>query len=305
MTTSPKVITTVAELKAWRKTVVGRVGFVPTMGALHEGHATLLRESRKQSEISVLSIFVNPTQFSPSEDLAKYPRTLERDLEVAAREGVDIVFAPTPIEIYPPGFSTYVEETAVSLPLCGAFRSGHFRGVTTVVLKLFHLVRPEVAFFGLKDAQQFFVLSKMVKDLELDIRVQGIPTVRETDGLALSSRNVYLSSEERKKAPRLYQVLQALKDAISQIQVSSQSTTQASQKIQKELTQAKRVLEDSGFRVQYLDYLVLPDFQLLLSQNLSPSQLGDQPALIALAAYLGNTRLIDNILIHPKKLNLD
>jgi pantoate--beta-alanine ligase len=259
------------------------------MGALHEGHATLLKQVRSRCDISVLSIFVNPTQFGPKEDLSKYPRTFEADLAIAAREGVDVIFAPTPEEMYPSGYSTYVEEEIASQPLCGKFRPGHFRGVTTIVLKLFHLIQPNLALFGLKDAQQFFVLNKMVRDLNLDVQVIGVPTIRESDGLALSSRNVYLTHEERQLAPLLYQTLISAKNRLLK--------SSGAEDIGSVLTSSIEALENQNFQVQYLQCLSLPD--------LKPTHAGvlpGAPHLIAVAAYLGKTRLIDNIILSPEGL---
>lgn len=268
-----------AQMREWRSGLAPslRVGFVPTMGALHAGHAGLLKRMRGACDRLVLSIFVNPTQFGPSEDLAKYPRTLEQDLDIATQCGVDAVFFPTPEQMYPAGYSTYVEETELTGPLCGAVRPGHFRGVTTVVLKLFNLVDPHVAYFGLKDAQQFFVLHKMARDLDLRVSVEGVATVREPDGLALSSRNRYLSAGERELAPALYGELGRL---------SQGSST---------LEQSRARLTELGFRVQYLEQLSLPD--LKASNNIAQS-----PGLIAVAAYLGTTRLIDNVILRPQLL---
>lgn len=281
-TSKPVVISTVAQFQALRATLQGSVGFVPTMGALHAGHAALLKQSRAENVHSVLSIFVNPTQFGPKEDLSKYPRTFERDLEIAASEGVGFVFAPTNEEIYPDGYSTFVEENTVSAPLCGPFRPGHFRGVTTVVLKLFNTVQPAHAYFGMKDAQQFFVLQKMCRDLNLSVQLTGVPTVREGDGLALSSRNVYLSAEQREKAPLLYKTLCATRDAILQ-----NSSTTSHIEI---LAKSKQALESADFQVQYLDHLSVPTLQAITQPN--------QPAIIAVAAYLGTTRLIDNVILN-------
>ncbi len=286
----PKVITSIQEIQKWRTSKESKstqVGFVPTMGALHEGHATLLREARKQCQEVVLSIFVNPTQFGPHEDFSKYPRTFERDLEIATQEGVDVVFAPTASELYPQGYTTYVDENQLSQPLCGRFRPGHFRGVTTIVLKLFHLVQPNFAYFGLKDAQQFFVLSKMVRDLNLDLEMVGVPTVREADGLALSSRNVYLSPEERKIAPALYRHL---------IQVQNQ-LREAPETHRQILQNASQSLTTLGFQIQYFECLTLPEFNPVQSTLHLKSSF-----LLAIAAYLGKTRLIDNLISnsHPK-----
>lgn len=277
-----EIISTVSALREWRKSIQGRVGFVPTMGALHEGHATLLRAVRPRCDVSVLSIFVNPSQFAPHEDLSKYPRPFEKDLEVAKREKVDVVFAPTPSEIYPMGYSTWVEESERSQLLCGPFRPGHFRGVTTVVLKLFNLVQPDLSLFGLKDAQQYFVLEKMVQDLHLNIQIEGVPTVRESDGLALSSRNVYLSAEDRMKAPLIYQTLRKLRSEIFELSMESE----------KALENSKFFLKAAGFDVQYLDLLEVPEFK-----KVEGAVSKQKKHIIAVAAYLGNTRLIDNLII--------
>jgi pantoate--beta-alanine ligase len=280
-----EVFRTSRELRQWREAQASRsrVGFVPTMGALHEGHGVLLDRMREGSDLNVLSIFVNPTQFGPNEDLAKYPRTFESDLELAERRGVDAVYAPTPEELYPVGYSTYVEEGALSQPLCGQFRPGHFRGVTTIVLKLFNLVRPHKAYFGLKDAQQFFVLRKMVQDLDLDVRLEGVPTVRESDGLALSSRNRYLSPEDRALAPMIYAQLK-----------KSELALRTGAEPAKALAEAQEALAKSGFRVQYLDLRALPSFEAL--GGAKPLAQGES-ALLAVAAYLGTTRLIDNVIL--------
>lgn len=279
----PLVFHTIAELRGWRSQVSGQVGFVPTMGALHEGHATLLRKLQGRCDHSVLSIFVNPTQFGPKEDFSKYPKTWEKDLQIAEEEKVSVVFAPTASEIFPDGYSTYVEETQLSGPLCGIFRPGHFRGVTTVVLKLFNLVQPDLALFGLKDAQQFFVLERMVRDLNLDLKIEGVPTVREPTGLALSSRNVYLTNEEREKAPLIYSTLCRIQDGLLK-----------GEKISKMLEEGAVQLTQAGFQVQYLECRDLATFGSV--QNLIQN---DQGYLIAVSAYLGSTRLIDNVIINP------
>lgn len=253
------------ELKEWRSKASGSVGFVPTMGALHAGHQALLQRAKQSSQQCILSIFVNPKQFGPQEDFNHYPRTLEADIDIATQEGVNALFLPSPEEMYPGGYSTYVSEREFTQGLCGSFRPGHFEGVTTIVLKLFNLVNPSSAFFGLKDIQQYFVLSKMVLDLNLDIELIGVPTVREKDGLALSSRNRYLSSKERTLAPRLYQHLIACKKNPSLIPAASRELTLL------------------GFDVQYFEKRSF--------------DLGEKGTfhILAIAAYLGQTRLIDNI----------
>ncbi len=290
MNSTIEILRSRLELRHWRAQLDASnktVGFVPTMGALHRGHAQLLTTVRPRCDVSVLSIFVNPTQFGPNEDLAKYPRTFEADLELARAHGVDAVFAPGPDEMYMPGFSTYVEESQLTQPLCGRFRPGHFRGVTTVVLKLFNLVRPNLALFGLKDAQQFFVLQKMARDLDLDVLVEGVPTVREADGLALSSRNAYLSPEHRKLAPRLYEVL-----------ASTVAALRAGKPLGTALEAARGELRALGFDVQYLDCVELPDFRVPTSFNPEGSH------LLASAVFLGGTRLIDNIILRQPRVNL-
>jgi pantoate--beta-alanine ligase len=205
-----KTIRTIAEARAVFREQ-RELGLVPTMGAFHKGHLSLIRAARAENEVAVVSLFVNPAQFRAGEDLAHYPRDEGRDAGLAAEEGVDYLFAPAPEEIYPPGFQTWVDVEELSKPLEGAFRPGHFRGVATVCLKLFNIVRPRRAYFGQKDAQQVAVVKRMVRDLDLDLEIRVLPTVREEDGLALSSRNVYLSPEERAAAAALPHAL-ATKD---------------------------------------------------------------------------------------------
>lgn len=277
-----KTISTVKEMLKWRSLTKSRVGFVPTMGALHRGHAELLNQARRNCDSLVLSIFVNPMQFGPKEDLSKYPRTLDLDLVLAQNAGVDVVFFPHPSEIYLEGFSTHVEETILSQPLCGKFRPGHFQGVTTVVLKLFNIVQPHVAYFGLKDAQQFFVIKKMAQDLNLNISIEGVATVRESDGLAMSSRNVYLSPGDRKKAPEIFQSLSRAKLALT-----------SGAAILSILESEKVFLSKIGFDIQYYDLLTLPNLSPVTSTSLSSGT----SYILAIAAILGTTRLIDNVII--------
>lgn len=254
-------------------------GFVPTMGALHEGHATLLRESVANNEFTVLSIFVNPTQFGPNEDFSKYPRTLEADLEIARKEGVDFVYAPGAEEIYPEGYSTFIEVEGVSAPLCGAFRPGHFRGVATVVHRLFQLVRPKRAYFGQKDLQQCLVIRRMVEDLGLPVELTLVPTVREEDGLALSSRNRYLSPEERAEATVIFRAMEAVRAAYEGGETE----------VSKLLAEAERVFRTvPEFRVQYAEIRALP--------GLGAIPRVEGPAAMAVAGFLGSTRLIDNFI---------
>lgn len=287
MASTPEILRTPAELRAWRRERRGRVGFVPTMGALHAGHARLLEAARPRCDHSVLSIFVNPTQFGPNEDLSRYPRTFERDLFMAGERGVDAVFAPSPEAMYPEGFSTCVEETRLSQPLCGAHRPGHFRGVATVVLKCFNLVQPHSALFGLKDAQQFFVLRKMARDLDLEVEIVGVPTVREPDGLALSSRNAYLAPEDRERAPFLYRELNRVACELA-----------AGASIAATLQSAKAALTAASFEVQYFDCLELPE----LTRSSADRVDNTRPYVLATAARLGATRLIDNVILGLERL---
>jgi pantoate--beta-alanine ligase len=256
------------------------IGFVPTMGALHEGHASLMKECRAQSDTAVMSVFVNPTQFGPTEDLAKYPRTLDADFALASREKLDIVFAPTVETIYPRGWNTFIEVEGVTEPWCGKFRPGHFRGVATVVHRLFSLVRPQKAFFGQKDLQQCLVLQRMVTDLGLPIELIIGETVRETDGLALSSRNRYLSPEERAKATVIFRALQAARAAFDQGERGARILEQ----IAFSVLQSER-----DFQTQYCELRSFPDL-------LSVEHLQNTSAL-AIAGYLGKTRLIDNTIL--------
>lgn len=248
------------------------------MGALHEGHLSLMRSAVQETDLPVASIFVNPTQFSPQEDLGRYPRQEKRDLELCAAEGIQVVFLPTKEEMYPPGYRTWVEVEGLGEKLCGKSRPHHFRGVTTVVNLLFHVVHPDKAYFGLKDRQQYLILCRMVKDMGWDIEMKGLPTVREADGLALSSRNTYLSQEDRRVAPLLYASLQKALQAFRQ---GVHDPVALRQLVVDSIT------SESRFRLDYAE--------VVQSETLDtpPSvQVGD---FLALAAYLGNTRLIDNI----------
>jgi pantoate--beta-alanine ligase len=256
------------------------LGFVPTMGALHAGHRSLVQAARQRCDIVVASIFVNPTQFGPNEDFSRYPRTLEQDCQMLAAEGVDIVFTPTVEAMYPPDASTFVDVEGVSDRLDGASRPGHFRGVATVVTKLFHIVQPDLAFFGQKDAAQIAVLRKMMRDLDFPLEIIVCPTIREPDGLAMSSRNRYLSAEERRQALILSQ---ALHSAETQ---ATHGEHRASALLQ---TMRAALQQEPAIRVDYLA-VVDPD-TLLPIENVGSG------ALLAVAAYVGNTRLIDNVLL--------
>ncbi len=259
----------------------GRVGLVPTMGALHAGHVSLVRAAREQCDAVVVSIFVNPTQFGPNEDFAKYPRTWDADCALLEKEGVDLVFAPGAEDMYPAGASTFVEVEGMSDRLDGVSRPGHFRGVATVVAKLFHIVAADKAFFGQKDAAQVAVLRRMVRDLNFDLEVVVCPTVREADGLALSSRNRYLSAEERKQALVLSRALRRIEERVSQGVVESAALIREAQEM---------LAAQAGVRVDYL-------------RIVDPSSLEDVAdvrgnSLVAVAAVVGTTRLIDNVVIH-------
>ncbi|HVO30041.1 MAG TPA: pantoate--beta-alanine ligase [bacterium] len=261
-----------------------RIAFVPTMGYLHEGHAALLRDARTRGDVLVLSIFVNPTQFGPNEDFDRYPRDVPRDLAIATNEKTDLVFLPTKESMYPPGSSTFVEVTGVAEPLEGEKRPGHFRGVATVVAKLFGIVQPHVAVFGQKDWQQLAVLRRMTKDLNLAVEIVGHPIVREPDGLALSSRNVYLSPEERTRALALSRSLAEIDEAWR----GGERDPQALEAI------GRRVIRhepDAAVPVS-IDYVAVAD-----PDSMRPAQRGASRMLVALAVRVGKTRLIDNRLL--------
>ncbi|HHG74174.1 MAG TPA: pantoate--beta-alanine ligase [Persephonella sp.] len=255
------------------------IGFVPTMGYLHEGHVSLIRCSKKDNDITVVSIFVNPIQFGKNEDLDRYPRDLERDVEICTKEGVDYVFYPSADEMYPEGFSTYVEVEGITQRLCGAFRSGHFKGVTTVVAKLFNIVQPDRAYFGEKDYQQLKVIQKMVRDLNIDVEVIGCPLIREKDGLALSSRNKYLTPEERKSALSISRALFRAK----------QMFESGEKDPSKVIDEVKRIISSQPL-VKEIQYVEVVD-----PERLTPKKKLEKGDVVAVAVFVGNTRLIDNI----------
>jgi pantoate--beta-alanine ligase len=281
-----EVITTIAGLRARLAQRRGRgvVGFVPTMGALHEGHASLLRAARAECATVVASIFVNPTQFDRPEDLEKYPRTLDADLRVCDAAGVDVVFAPAVEEMYPRPLACAVEVGRLADHLCGRFRPGHFRGMATVVMKLLQIVQADRAYFGEKDAQQLAIIRRLVADFDVPTTIVGVPTVREPDGLALSSRNVHLTASERQQAPALYR---ALCEAARQIQ--SGVTDPAA--IVKQST--KEIPQDDGVRLEYLE-VVDPE-------ELQPVVRVSGPVLVAGALWVGKTRLIDNVTAEERR----
>lgn len=254
------------------------ISFVPTMGALHEGHTSLMKEGKKRADVLVSSVFVNPAQFGPGGDFNKYMRDREGDLAKMEKAGVDIAFFPEAGEIYPPGFQTYVSVTEIEKPLCGAFRPGHFRGVATVVLKLFNIVKPHVAIFGRKDFQQLQVIKRMVRDLDLEIEIVGMPTWREPSGLAMSSRNSYLSGEERERAASIYRALSEIKRGFDGGERGIRALTE----------RARQVL--SGAAVSEIDYLEIRDGATL--GEVKSASAGD---VAAAAVKIGSARLIDNI----------
>ncbi len=277
-----QIFHTISEMRAWsnaEKLAGRRIAFVPTMGALHEGHLSLLREGRMRGDRLVLSIYVNPTQFAPAEDLAKYPRDLEGDLAKARAEGTDAVFVPNDAMMYPERFQTYVTVEEVTKSLCGASRPKHFRGVSTVVAKLFNIVQPDTAIFGEKDFQQLVVIRRMVLDLNMPVDIVGCPIVREPDGLAMSSRNKYLSAEERAAALSLNRSLIEAGRMIESGEKRADSI----------LARVRSFIEDEGKGLMRIDYASIVDAETL--RDLAQIK---QPALLALAAFAGKTRLIDN-----------
>ena len=278
-----KICNSVEEMRAALRHAKGstqRIGFVATMGALHDGHLSLVRAAKAQADVVVASIFVNPTQFGPNEDFSRYPRTFESDCQMLNQEGVDLLFAPSVEDMYPTGAVTYVTVEDLSERLCGKSRPGHFRGVTTVVSKLFNIIGPDLAFFGQKDAAQAAIIRRMVRDLNFPVKVVVSPIVREPDGLAMSSRNAYLDAGQRKSALVLSRALSRVKAAFDK----------------GEQTAAKLI--DVGIRVlksepgAQLDYLEIVD-----PETLEPVEFVRGSALVAVAAFVGTTRLIDNVVL--------
>jgi pantoate--beta-alanine ligase len=275
-----EVVKTIAEFRSLRASLPEPLGFVPTMGYLHEGHLSLVRQAKAENKSLVVSIFVNPTQFAPNEDLDRYPRDLEGDLSLLEKEGVDIVFAPSAEEMYPPVFSSRVEVDKLTRRLEGASRPGHFAGVTTVVAKLFNIVQPTRAYFGQKDAQQAIVIKKMVADLNINLEVIVLPTVREPDGLAMSSRNSYLNAEERQAALVLHRALMLVQGLWSQGEKDAE-------KLRNEM--AKLIGKEP---LANIDYISIADIKTL--EELKELK---TPALVSMAVKIGKTRLIDNVVL--------
>ena len=260
-----------------------KVGFVPTMGYLHAGHMSLIDIAREKADVVIVSIFVNPTQFGPTEDLDRYPRDFERDLAMCTEHKVDVIFAPEPGEMYNADSSTWVEEKKLSGPLCGASRPCFYRGVTTVVSKLFNLVMPDFAVFGWKDAQQLLVIKRMVRDLDFPVEIIGAPLVRDTDGLALSSRNRYLSDDERTRALAIHRNLLAVREKIE---------ANGAAVLDSALADARKAIEESGGRIDYVTALDVDTMEEPVS--------GSKALLVAAAVFYGTTRLIDNEVVELK-----
>ena len=260
-----------------------KIAFVPTMGFLHEGHLSLIRKARESADRVVVSIFVNPSQFAPGEDLDQYPRNMERDIDLCVNEHVDVVFNPETTSIYPRDFKSYVITEDISKVLCGISRPHHFRGVSTICCKLFNIVKPHIAVFGQKDAQQAIIIKRMVVDLNLDIEIAVQPTIREPDGLAMSSRNKYLNPRERAEATVLFKSLQLAKEAFDHGKLNLEEIK----------TQMYQFIEQhSSGKIDYIEFID--------AQNLNTAQPEQSDTLIAIAVFFGNTRLIDNIII-PKR----
>lgn len=279
-----KTIQQVRDAVAAAKAQGRSIGFVPTMGALHTGHASLIETAAKKCDFVVVSIFVNPTQFGPSEDFDKYPRDLDADSQLCRSAGADLIFVPEVSEMYPSQNTTWVDVDHLTDHLCGISRPGHFRGVTTVCSKLFNIVTPDFAFFGQKDAQQFIVIKRMVKDLNMSLRIVVCPTIRENDGLAISSRNQYLTPAQRKDAPLLYQALQKCSQLIQDGTRHCPQLIKAAQQV---------IDQSSDIQIEYLS--------ICSTKTLETLEIITDNALIAVAARLGSTRIIDNLIIDLNK----
>lgn len=280
-----KIITTVKEMQKYVKHNYKRgrkIALVPTMGCFHDGHATLIREARKLCDRLVVSIFINPLQFGRGEDFASYPRDMKNDLSIARQQRVNVVFAPSSDEFYPVNYSTFVGEERLSKKLCGRFRQGHFKGVSTVVAKLFNIVRPHTAVFGQKDAQQAAVIRKMVEDLDYPVHIMVMPTIREKSGLACSSRNTYLTARERKEAAVLYASLQ-----------------KAEELVKSGVRDARRIIDAVKAGIAHAPLVVVEYVEAVNPETLDAVKEVDARTLIAVAARVGKARLIDNIFVEP------
>jgi len=280
-----KIISEIDKMKTYARIMKKEnklIGLVPTMGYLHEGHMSLMRVARKQCDVVILSIFVNPIQFDPSEDYNKYPRDTKRDEEFARTSGADVVFYPKKEDMYPKGFSTYVEVEGITENLCGRSRKGHFRGVTTVVAKLFEITKPDIAYFGQKDAQQAIVIKKMICDINMDVTVKIMPIVREKDGLAMSSRNTYLTKGERKEAVLIHKALESAEEAVLSGERDPKKIIKVACDIISEVSPVK------------IDYISIVDTKDL--RDITTPLKGE--ILIAVAVFIGKTRLIDNAILN-------
>lgn len=280
---APLIVTTANEARAAVTAARMKgmsVGLVPTMGALHAGHVSLIRAARTETDFVAVSIFVNPAQFGPSEDFHRYPRPFDKDAEICRQEGVDLIFHPEPAEMYPPDYHTFVEVHDLQDVLCGASRPGHFRGVATVVLKLFNILQPHKAYFGRKDAQQARIIQQMVEDLNVPVEIRVCPIVRESDGLAQSSRNQYLDSEQRKRAAAIFQALQAAERAVAE-------GLRRGPELQARVTE--RLAATPGLRIDYV--------AVVNEKTLKPIQTLRGRVLVAVAVFFGATRLIDNLVL--------
>ena len=276
------ILNTIAEMRAASAAARSgkRLGFVPTMGALHEGHLSLVRAARARCDVVAASIFVNPTQFGPNEDFSQYPRSFERDREMLEAEGVSLLFAPSVEEMYPAGAVTFVTVEGLSGKLCGRSRPGHFRGVTTVVAKLFHIIEPDLAFFGQKDAAQAAIVRKMVRDLDLPVEIVVCPIVREPDGLAMSSRNAYLDATQRRSATVLYRALLRVQELAEKGEHQVAALIEVAQRV---------FSEEPSVRVDYVE--------IVDNETLDPLEDISRGALVAVAAFVGTSRLIDNVVL--------
>ncbi|MCI0781412.1 MAG: pantoate--beta-alanine ligase [Chloroflexi bacterium] len=276
-----EVVQSSRRLAALCRAAARELGLVPTMGALHDGHLALVRQARRENATLAVSIFINPSQFGPREDLSQYPRDLERDLELLREEGADMVFTPDAAEMYPPGFDTWVDPGELANRLEGANRPGHFRGVATIVTKLFNLVTPDRAYFGQKDGQQLAVIRRLVRDLGMGLEIVAVPTVREADGLAMSSRNLYLTPDQRQAAPVVYRALASAE------RLWQQGVTDAQQLRQ----ETRRVLQQEAL-IERIDYVSVAD-----ADSLEELEVVEGRAMVSVAVQLGQPRLIDNIIL--------
>ena len=274
-----KTISTIKEFQEWRKGIKGSIGFVPTMGALHDGHFSLVKSSNKLCEHTIVSIYLNPTQFAPDEDLNSYPKAIETDLKELSEYAVECVFLPTDIEMYPQGFNTYIYEVTLSQFLEGRSRPSFFKGVTTVVAKLFNIILPTHAFFGKKDAQQSLIIKKMVTDLAYDIKIIECPIIREKNGLAMSSRNEYLSNEEKDIASNIYKALQIGKELIRSGEKNAEIVR-------------KQIIDFISYQSMIrIDYVSIANAETLVEL----SEISCKNILVSIAVFVGKTRLIDNL----------